>query len=83
MLGCFHQAIIFPIGQWRKKKYMSEIILATMVEELCHAIWLLPDGTKIEEKVREIYEQIPLHFSDSEFLMKAYVSLEVIFSNRN
>ena len=83
MLGCFHQAIIFPIGQWRKKKYMPEIILATMVEELCHAIWLLPDGAKIEEKVREIYEQIPLRYSDSEFLMKSYVSLEVIFSNRD
>ena len=26
MLGCFHQAIIFPIGQWRKKKHAGNYI---------------------------------------------------------
>ncbi|MDO5398993.1 MAG: hypothetical protein Q4G33_13805 [bacterium] len=83
MLGCFHQAIVFPVGQWRKKKYLSEVILAAMVEELCHAVWLIPDGPKIEEKVRDVYDNIPLYFSESEFLMRAYVSFDPIFSNRN
>lgn len=72
VLGCFHQAIIFPIGGWRKQGLTSDVMLLTMVEELCHAVWLIPDGPQIEEKVRETFEQIPIHFSASDFLMNAY-----------
>lgn len=71
VLGCFHQAIIFPVGCWRERGLTSDVILVAMVEELCHAVWLIPDGPLIEEKVREAFEQMPTHFS-SDFLIDVY-----------
>ena len=58
VFGCFHQAIIFPVWNWRERGLTSETMLVVMVEELCHAVWLIPDGPLIEEKVREIFEQM-------------------------
>lgn len=62
VFGCFHQAIIFPVWNWRERGITSETMLVVMVEELCHAVWLIPDGPLIEEKVRETFEQRPDQF---------------------
>ena len=72
IFGCFHQAIVFPVGHWREQGLTLDLMLVTMVEELCHAVWLIPDGPLIEEKVRETFEQIPAQFSIPDFLTHVY-----------
>lgn len=75
MLGCFHQAIIFPVKKWRTLKLSEEAILFTMVEELCHAVWQVPDGSLIAEKVTEVFRQICPDFIYLDFVNKLNESL--------
>ena len=75
VFGCFHQAIIFPVWNWRERGLTSETMLVIMVEELCHAVWLIPDGPLIEEKVREIFEQQPDQFSP-DFVTDMYKKID-------
>ena len=75
VFGCFHQAIIFPVWNWRERGLTSETMLVVMVEELCHAVWLIPDGPLIEEKVREIFEQRPDQFSP-DFVTNVYKRID-------
>ena len=63
MLGCFHQAIIFPVTKWRTLDLSDFKILFVMVEELCHAIWQIPDGPPIEAKVTKVFQQLCPDFS--------------------
>lgn len=68
MFGCFYQAIIFPVAKWRKDGLSKAKMLIVMVEELCHAVWQIPDGPPIEEKVTEVFHQIYPDFSYWEFV---------------
>lgn len=69
-LGCFHQAIFFPVEKWRTLKLSKDAILFVMVEELCHAVWQVPDGPPVEEKVTEVFRQICPEFIYLDFVNK-------------
>lgn len=56
ILGSYFQGIMYPIGLWRKVGYSRESIVFAMIEELCHAIWQLPDGPEIRDKVTEVLQ---------------------------
>lgn len=75
VFGCFHQVIIFPVWNWRERGVTLDIMLVTMVEELCHAVWLIPDGPLIEEKVKEVFEQMPTRFPPN-FLIDVYKKID-------
>ena len=67
ILGCFHPIIVFPVELWRTAGLSKDKILFIMVEELCHAIWQIPDGPPIERKVTEVFQEILPGFSYREF----------------
>lgn len=54
ILGSYDQIIVYPVYKWREKRLSRWAMLLPMIEELCHAIWQLPDGPTLEEKVTEV-----------------------------
>lgn len=70
VLGCYNQFIFFPVTHWRKHHLMPDEMLVVIIEELCHAIWQIPDGPLIENKVEEVFKAARIDFNYSEFLKK-------------
>lgn len=68
ILGVFCQSVFFPVWRWRMRSLSQDIILFVMVEEICHAVWQIPDGPQIEEKVTEVFRLIRPDFSYLDFL---------------
>ena len=54
VFGCFNQNIIYPLYLWRKLNLPHWVMFLPMIEELCHAIWQIPDGPYLEEKATEV-----------------------------
>lgn len=70
-LGHHFSGIFFPVSTWRRIGYKDDILLMAMVEELCHAIWFLPDGPDIQRKVERVIKRIRPNFSYAETLGRA------------
>ena len=68
VFGCFNQSIIFLLSNWRTFGLSEFEILFAMVEELCHAVWQIPDGPEIENKVTEVFRQLDSNFSYHEIM---------------
>lgn len=49
--GAFFSAIFYPVGMWRRMALSKETVLFAMIEELCHAIWQVPDGPQVQALV--------------------------------
>lgn len=75
VLGCYNQFIFFPVMHWRKLNLESDVILFTMVEELSHAVWQIPDGSLIEKKVEDVFKTIKPDFNYTEFLKQVDQSI--------
>lgn len=58
IFGSFNQIIIYPLWKWRKLKLPKWAMLMPMIEELCHAAYLIPDGPQIEDKVTEVLQSL-------------------------
>ena len=71
-LGHYFSGIFFPVSTWRQIGYKGDILLMAMVE-LCHAIWLLPDGPDIHRKVERVIKRIRPNFSYAETLWRAFL----------
>lgn len=72
VLGCYNQFIFFPIRNWRQLGLTNGEIIFTMIEELCHAIWRIPDGADIQQKVEEVFQASNFEISYNDFLEGAF-----------
>lgn len=72
-LGHYFSGVFFPVSAWRQNGYKDDVLLMAMVEELCHAIWLLPDGYELQRKVESVIRRIRPKFSYVETLGRAFL----------
>lgn len=72
-LGCYFEAIFLPIGLWRNVGYSDSTIIFTIIEELCHALWLCDDGPQVQQKVESVLRLASPNASYTVFLAKAFM----------
>lgn len=70
-IGCHFESIFYPIGLWRSVGYSDSTIMFAMIEELCHALWLVNDGPEVQQKVESVLRLANPNASYTSFLLKA------------
>ena len=56
VFGCYTHMIIYPIWKWRELHLDVWAMFFVMTEEICHAVWQVPDGPDLKAKVTEVLQ---------------------------
>lgn len=70
ILGCYTQSIFFPCRRWREYNLPNWAIRFAITEELCHAVWQIPDGPILERKIEQVYARNREKIKYSEMIIK-------------
>lgn len=54
ILGNCVRFVLYPVHRWRNMNLNDYQILTAIVEELCHAIWIIADEDLVKDKVTEV-----------------------------
>lgn len=65
--GCHISYVFFPIHKWRSVRLKDIAVLACIIEEFCHGLWIISDEMLVKQKVLAILnrdEKINVSFDD-------------------
>ena len=54
VLGNQVHLVIYPVHRWRDMQLSDYKVLTAIVEELCHALWIITDEDLVKDKVTEV-----------------------------